>query len=82
MKTTLEIPDQLFAKVKSQALKRKASIKEIIQEALRAHLDGSSQKKKSFKLERRSFKGNGLREGVTETDWSSIQEKIYEGRGG
>lgn len=39
MKTTLEIPDELFRRAKATAALRGQSLKELVNEALRGHLD-------------------------------------------
>lgn len=39
MKTTLELPDELFRRAKATAALRGASLKDVVSEALRDHLD-------------------------------------------
>lgn len=50
--------------------------------ALRSYLEQTAEKSKEFPIEDRSFKGNGVQEGITEGSWEQIRGLIYEERGG
>lgn len=81
MRTTLELPDPLFNQAKKLARQRKVPFRAIVAEALRSFL-GQAQVKPAFKLGDGSFKGDGLVEGLSETDWERIRDLAYQGRGG
>ena len=83
MKTTIEINDDLFQRIKNLANERDATLKSIIEFALRRFLSEQPQStKKPFHLRKRSFLGTGIQSGLNEGDWTDIREKTYEGRGG
>ena len=83
MKTTVEIPDAIFRQAKAEAARRGVPLREVIEIALREHLDSArSRKKKKFRLKDGSFRGEGLQEGLTPGDWDTIRSLSYEGRGG
>ncbi len=80
MRTTLDLPDSLFQKAKQLARRRHVSFRVLVTEALRRLMD-DEPKKTRFVLPNRSFRGDGLREGLTEADWDKIRDLSYEGRG-
>jgi hypothetical protein len=81
MKTTIDIPDALMARIKAKAAKENTTIKQIVVAAIQTGL-ATPKGGKPFKLRDCSVKGDGLRPGVDLSDWDSIREMIYEGRGG
>lgn len=81
MKTTIDIADSLFVEVKRVAQKKGRTIKQIIESALWEFLTLQKKAKGPFKLKKHVFQGDGLHDGISETDWSVIRAKIYEGRG-
>jgi len=80
MKTTIDIPDALFTRLKTVAAKEKTTMKSLIVAAIR---DSMRARKpvKGFKLRDASFGGDGLRPGVDLRDWDAIRDMMYEGRG-
>ena len=83
MKTTINIADSLFLASKRLAARRGVTFREIVESALRRAVEeGELQEGEPFKLRKHSFRGNGLREGLTEGDWAAVREAAYEGRGG
>jgi hypothetical protein len=81
MRTTLDLPDPLFRRAKQLAEKRGIPFRALVAEALRLLVKEESGAR-SFKLEDVSFKGDGLVDGLSETDWERIRELAYEGRCG
>ena len=78
MKTTVEIPDALFAEVKKYAAAHGLTFRELIETSLRRSLEKQSSARKPFRLRKVTFKGKGQRIRDAET----IRALIYEGRGG
>lgn len=82
MKTTIDISKSIFEEAWKLAERKGLTFKSIIEGALRQFLKTEKKLVCPFKLERHTFKGNGLVEGLTEGDWPEIRRRIYEGRGG
>jgi Arc/MetJ family transcription regulator len=83
MKTTIEISDALLAAAKRAASNQNTTLRTIVEVALRRYLEttgGKTQVKP--RLRRCTFRGRGLQPGISESDWSTIRERAYEGRGG
>jgi hypothetical protein len=79
MKTTVDIPDSLFAEAKAVAKRKGLTIRQLIEEGLRASIREHGRRAPHFKLQDGSFPGGeGLWEGL---DWEKIRGIIYEGRG-
>lgn len=81
MRTTIDVPDALFAKLKRIASARGTTLRKLTIEGLRTVLDGG-ERQKPFRLRDASAGKGGLVEGLSETDWERIRELSYEGRGG
>ncbi|MDJ0762086.1 MAG: hypothetical protein QNJ97_03780 [Myxococcota bacterium] len=81
MKTTVNIPDPILKQAKQIAIRNNTSLKQVIIEALRSHIEQSSTGT-SGEIEFFTCKGNGLRQGLSWDSWSEIQEMAYHGRGG
>jgi hypothetical protein len=81
MKTTVQIPDQLFEELRSLAHQEQTSMKELLQEGLRKIISERKQRRR-FHLRKASFKGRGLQPSLQGGSWDQIREKSYEGRGG
>lgn len=83
MKTTVEISDALFQRAKHLAAQRHTTFKTIVEAALREFLAAPrSNAGRPFRLRKHTFGGRGLRPGLDESDWATIRERAYEGRGG
>jgi hypothetical protein len=82
MKTTIEIPNALFAEIKAYSSARKSTFKAIVESALRSFLNQNSTPQKRFKLKKCSFRGEGMVHGLDEQDFNEIRKRAYEGRGG
>lgn len=80
MKTTIEMSDELFGRVKRTAAEEGITLKEFIERSVRREL--SRPHIEEFALADHSVDGDGTQPGVTEGDWDTIRSMIYEGRGG
>ena len=78
MKTTIELPDSLFAEAKACAEARGVPLRQIVEEGLRTVIQQSRTSRKRFRLRDCSFGGLGLAENLT---WPEIRKTIYRGRG-
>lgn len=80
MKTTVEISDPLLDEAKAVAAREDTTVRALIEEGLRRVL-ADRNKRKSFKVRRVTFGGQGLAPGLGEGSWEQIRDLIYEGRG-
>lgn len=78
VKTTVEIADSLFAEAKALAQRRGITIRQLIEDGLRASLKQHRKGAARFQLQDGSFPGEGRR---PELNWPDIRKMIYEGRG-
>jgi putative antitoxin of VapBC-like toxin-antitoxin system len=81
MRTTLDLPDSLLKKAQQIARQRKVTFRALMADALRHYLQEQPSRPPPFKLPDRSFTGDGLVAGLSETDWERIRDASYEGRG-
>jgi Arc/MetJ family transcription regulator len=79
MRTSIEIPDALLARARRVARRRKLTLRALVEEGLRHVV--SQEGTPAYRLEDRSFAGDGYAAGVAADDWEKIRELIYEGRG-
>jgi hypothetical protein len=83
MKTTVEISDALLRTAKSAAAARNMTLRMIIEAALCRYLEATAGEAHARpRLRRHSFRGRGLRPSLSESDWVTIRELVYESRGG
>ena len=82
MKTTIEIPDSLFRRMKEIASERHTTLKALVEAALRQVVESEDRPRKRFRLRNLSVKGKGLQPGVRDGRWTDIRSLIYEGQGG
>jgi len=75
MKATIEIADALLLEAKELAGERQTTLRQIVEEGLRAVLNAGRPER--FRLQDRSFNGEGAATG----GWPEIRRAIYEGRG-
>ncbi len=75
MKTTIELNDELFRAAKRTAAAEGITLRELIESGLRSELE--SRQAADFSLDDQSVGGNGVRPGLTEGDWRTIQAMIY-----
>ncbi|MGK7873899.1 MAG: hypothetical protein AB4426_11480 [Xenococcaceae cyanobacterium] len=82
MKTTIEINDALLLRAKQLAADRQQTLKSILESALRQFLDANTEPQTPFRLRKHTFRGHGLQSHLSEGNWATVREHIYEGRGG
>jgi hypothetical protein len=80
MKTTIELPEALFAKAKRHARKHKTTLKALIEQGLRQVLATRSDEA-NFKLRDASVQGKGLNPEYREAGWEQLRDAIYSGQG-
>jgi hypothetical protein len=81
MRTTVDMPDGLLEEAKAVAERRKITLRDFMEEALRSSIEAERQRP-AFRLQDGSFTGNGLQENLEWSEWSTMRALIYEGRGG
>ena len=81
MKTTVHIPDGLFADIQEIASREKTTLKALVQDGLQ-QVVANRKRRKPFRLRDASIAGTGLRPEMEGASWDAMLEKIYEGRGG
>jgi predicted transcriptional regulator len=80
MRTTIELSDPIFKRLKEVAEKRGLTLRRLVEEAVRQYV--AEDKVPAFRLENASFRGDGLAHGLDWSDWDRIRELSHEGRGG
>ncbi len=81
MKTTVYIPDTILKEARRIAALEHTTVKALVEEGLRRIIDDRKQKK-TFRLRKATFKGNGLQADIAGASWEKIREISYQGRGG
>jgi hypothetical protein len=80
MKTTVDIAPELLRQAKAVAAREKTTLRALLEEGLRWALSRRRQRGR-FKLRDASVGGNGVQPGVDDTDWTSLRDSSYGGRG-
>jgi hypothetical protein len=78
MKTTVDIPDQLFERARRLAAQQGTTMRALIEAGLRAALEARRAAPARFALRDVSFKGDGLAPGVELEDWPHVRSLIYD----
>jgi hypothetical protein len=81
MKTTIEISDDLFARVQRVARKEKMTFRSLTEQGLRLVLKEKQVKPAKWKWEPVTFKGGGLTDEFKNASWEKIRDEIYRGHG-
>jgi predicted transcriptional regulator len=81
VKTTIEISDGLLQRAKQLALRRKITLRELFEQALRDTLEREASPARARPVETHTFRGKGLQPGLSWDDWGTIRDLAYEGRG-
>ena len=82
MKTTVNIPDNLFTRAKVYCSRHGITLTNLIQAALQDAIAEAGPGKGTYRLADGSFKGEpGLQPGIDLSDWTDIRARAYEGRG-
>jgi hypothetical protein len=80
MKTTVELSDGLLRQAKRVALKERTTVKALIERGLRIVVSNQNARG-TFTLRNASFRGDGLVQGRSLSDWPSVRDAIYSERG-
>ncbi len=80
MKTTVDISDELLARAKRLAVRRRTTLRAIIEQGIRNTLK-EQQNGGRYVLPDKSVKGKGLRAAFSDKGWSDIRDATYAGRG-
>ena len=81
MKTTIEISDALLRRAKQLAARRNTTLRAVLESALRDALEREVPATKARPIQTHTFRGRGLKAGLSWEDWSTIRDLAYEGRG-
>jgi hypothetical protein len=81
MKTSIQIPNNLFEEARKLAHRERTTLKALVEEGLR-RIISDRKKRSSFHLRKATFKGNGIQPQLADVSWDRIRELSYEGRGG
>lgn len=79
MKTTVELPDDLFREAKAYAAGHGITLREVFERGVQSVVRDSAPRSRRFRLKTVTTKGRGI---AGSGDWNSIRSKIYEGHGG
>lgn len=80
MKTTVEISEDLFARTREVAQREGTTLRNLIEEGLRAAL-AKREQKSFYQWPDLSVPGEGPVPEIAEGSWESIRDRIYAGRG-
>jgi hypothetical protein len=67
VRTTIELNDELFRQAKRKAAAEKITLRELVERALRLHLEGRDPRA-GYRLALVPFRGRGLQDGVSPED--------------
>jgi hypothetical protein len=81
MRTTIDLPDGLYARVRRLAESTGRTLRDVTIEGLERLLKDASRRPR-FRLQDGSWGHGGLVDGLDEADWDRIRDVSYEGRGG
>jgi hypothetical protein len=81
VKTTIELPEPLFAQARRYASAHGMTMKALIEQGLRKVM-AEKNEPKPFKLRDGSVKGDGMTPEYQNATWEEKLAIIYEGRGG
>lgn len=84
MKTTIDIADPVFNRLRALAVRERTTLRALVDRALRRFLasprDGAAGT--TFVVRDASVGGHGLDPSLRDGSWSEIRERVYDGRGG
>ena len=80
MKTTVEIEDHLFERAKTEARRRKVTLRRLVEQGLRHELSMPA-KRTRYRMKDVSVGGDGLQPGIDFSNWEQIRDIVYEGHG-
>ena len=81
MKTTIDIADDLFARVQKLARAEKTTLRALTEAGLRLVLEGKHRPRPKSLPPLVTFGAGGLTPEFEAADWTRIRDEIYRGRG-
>ena len=76
MKTTIDISCDLLTKAMNRAKRENKTLGQVMEEALHRHL-ASTPSKGKFRYRPMTFRGKGIRSGLSEGNWQAIRDIAY-----
>ncbi|HVV52305.1 MAG TPA: DUF2191 domain-containing protein [Polyangia bacterium] len=80
MKTTVQIPDLLFASAKKIARRDRTTLAALVEEGLRKVVGERERPAKRFRLEDASVDGEGMNPEYRGS-WDAVRDAVYKSRG-
>lgn len=80
MKTTVEIPDALFTRVRRYARKTGKSMRAVIEEGLRRVLESEGETPVRYRVPDRSVGKPGASDPLESLSWQDLRHEVYDGR--
>jgi hypothetical protein len=81
MKTTVEIPDDLYSRARERAREEGRTLRSLIVDGLRLALElGSLEVREPFRLQDRSVGSAEDPDPLAELSWAELRDEIYGGR--
>ena len=81
MKTTVVLPDDLFAALQRQASSRGVTVTSLVETAICRFLEADASAPQPFRLRKRVVDGSGVSPEFAGADWGDVRRVIYECRG-
>lgn len=81
MKTTIDIADPLFQKVRQLAERENTTFRAMVEEGLRWVVEKKSHETAPFRLGHLKTQGGGLTPEFQNGGWEKIRDEIYQDRG-
>jgi hypothetical protein len=81
MKVMIDIPEPLLRKARRLAARKRTTLRALVEQCLR-HALQESNRSRTFRLRKASFKGRGLQPEHRDGSWEQLRALVYEGRGG
>jgi hypothetical protein len=81
MKTTIDIADSLFRRVKALARREGVPMRELVERGIALALEERGRNA-VFRMRDASFRGRGLTDEAASLSWDELRARSYGGRGG